>query len=140
MGFELEGLDIFERMLLQRVIREMPDKVERKLTELAYRYLADVKRLTPVAENTPTRKGGTLRDSIRVDGVKRVGDEFVVVIGSNVHYAPHIEYGHRIKNKAGEYVGFVQGFHMFEIPLKQMEEWIDQDIKQWLQDIVEGRV
>lgn len=132
MGFELEGLDIFERMLLQRVIREMPEKVERKLTELAYRYLADVKRLTPVDT-------GNLRNSIFVDSVKRIGDEFVVVVGTPVHYAPHVEYGHRIKRGA-EYVGFVQGFHMFEISLKQMEEWIDQDIKQWLHDIVEGRV
>ncbi|MED0737868.1 HK97 gp10 family phage protein [Aneurinibacillus thermoaerophilus] len=132
MGFELEGLDIFERMLLQRVIREMPEKVERKLTELAFKYLAAVRPLTPW-------ETGNLRNSIQVTEVKQIGDEFVIVVGTNVHYAAHVEYGHRIK-RGTEYVGFVQGFHMFEIPLKQMEEWIDQDIKRWLQDIVEGRV
>ncbi|WP_276912999.1 HK97 gp10 family phage protein [Aneurinibacillus aneurinilyticus] len=135
MGFEFKGLDLFEHQVLQRMIREMPREVEKKLTELAFKYLASVKLLTPVAE----KNGGTLRDSIRVDNIKRVGDEFVVVVGTNVHYAPHIEYGHRIKNKAGKYVGFVEGFHMFEIPFKQMEEWIDDDLRNWLKGFTKGR-
>jgi phage gpG-like protein len=134
MGFKLEGLDIFERMFLQRVIREMPEEIEKKLTQLAYRYLADVKYLTPTDTNN-------LQNNIFVQSVKQVGDEWIAVIGTNVHYAAHVEYGHRIKTKDGRYVGFVQGRHMFEISLKQMEEWIDDDIKQWLQGLMkEGRV
>lgn len=132
MGFDLRGLDEFERSFLQRVIREMPDKVRKKLTELAYRYLADVKRLTPTGET------GNLKNSIVVDSVKRVGNEWVVVVGSNAHYAAHVEYGHRIK-RGSKYVGFVQGKHMFEIALKQLEEGIENDMKQWLKDIKEGR-
>ena len=55
---------------------------------------AEAKRRAPVDT-------GRLRSSIVVWAVRQ-GDEVVIQVGTNVHYAIHVEYGHR--QKVGQFV------------------------------------
>ena len=55
---------------------------------------AEAKRRAPVDT-------GRLRSSIVVRAVQQ-GDETVIQVGTNVHYAIHVEYGHR--QKVGQFV------------------------------------
>jgi len=55
---------------------------------------ADAKRRAPY-------KTGTLRRSIKSRVIEQ-GDEVVVQVGTNVHYAIHVEYGHRTRAGTGK--------------------------------------
>lgn len=57
---------------------------------------ADAKRRAPVSPG-----GGTLRRSIKSRVVEQ-GEEIFVQVGTNVHYAIHVEYGHRTRAGTGK--------------------------------------
>lgn len=51
---------------------------------------------------------GHLRGSIKTR-VIRDGSDIVAQVGTNVEYAIHVEYGHRVTGKGGKIVGYVPG-------------------------------
>lgn len=121
-GFIINGLDELERHLLKKMMKEMPEEVERKLQEIAWKLFAKVVPLTPTGETSRLKGGWTVAD------VTKQGEEWFIVLGNNVDYSKHVEYGHRTRDKKG----FVQGAHMLEISIAQLEKELPNDLKTWL--------
>lgn len=82
---EVEGR--IDPALLKRAIEESTGPVMRELTKVAVRVSAEAKRLCPVDT-------GRLRNSITF-GVDADSQGPYAVIGTNVEYAPYVEFGTR---------------------------------------------
>lgn len=126
-GFSISGLDEFERMILKKLMQEMPQEIERKLQELAWTLYAKVVPKTPVGDTGRLRGGWTVTD------VQKRDDEYFIVVGNNVDYAAHREFGHRSKDGKN----FIQGSHMLEISMKQLQEELPDNLKQWLRSYIQ---
>lgn len=72
------------------------------LEELGWIFAKEIKKLTPVDTSR-------LKDSIEPN----VLSSEEVEIGTNVHYAPHVEYGHLVV-RYGRPVGYKKGVFMFK--------------------------
>lgn len=58
--------------------------------------------------------GGHLKRSWFTSPIEKTAGGIEKELYNNVEYAPHVNYGHRVKNKNGEVVGFVRGKFMLE--------------------------
>lgn len=67
-------------------IARLRDETERKLTKVGLQIQSDARRACPVDT-------GRLRASIAMEPVVRQGDRFVLKVGTNVEYAPYVEFG-----------------------------------------------
>lgn len=103
---------------------------EKVIDEVANYILRNVKLKTPVAK----KNGGTLRRSWQV---KKSG-ELTRIIYNKVHYAPHVEFGHRTrlgtgKGKTKGKIKFVKGRFMLrkslELAEKKMESAFSSTIE-----------
>jgi len=124
--YNTHGMDDRLQEMLQ-VFRKMK---RHELQRLGYKYLREVIKLTPV--DTANLK--------RRISVNPVSDEEVQV-GTNVHYAPHVEYGHRIVDRNGKVHGYKKGAFMFKKGWVNAKPKLDREIKSFydmLDDILEG--
>lgn len=48
---------------------------------------------------------------------------------NNVEYAPYVNYGHRVKNKNGETVGFIKGRYMIERTINEIDKALVREFK-----------
>ncbi|QEK11692.1 HK97 gp10 family phage protein [Crassaminicella thermophila] len=120
MGFRINGLDSFERALLETIKVKFPQEIEKELQRLALDLEGTIKRRTPVDT-------GRLRGSFTTGRVKKIGGEWYIEVGTNVEYAEHIEYGHRTANG-----GFVPGIKMVEVSVTQLEQRLPIKMRAWL--------
>jgi len=87
----------------KQLIKKWPEKLvvvnKEFLPAAGIIVLGAAKRLAPVAKV----KGGTLRSSLVRGGDNNFYDLRVdsVGVGTNLHYAPHVEYGHKTRSSIG---------------------------------------
>lgn len=118
------GFDELEKKLLNILTVQYPEEIQKKLKQIA------LSAQTSIAYNTPVDTGN-LKRSWTISEPKHINGEWTIEVGSNLEYAPHLEYGH--KTPSG---GFVQGYHMVEISVKQLEQQLPSDLKDWLQSLM----
>ena len=83
-------------------------KVDQKILNRAVNEgLRKVKFLTPVDK-------GVLRRSWKTSRIKKTANGVEKELQNNVYYAPYVNYGHRVVNRAKETVGWVVGKFMLE--------------------------
>lgn len=128
--YSFDGFDGLDKALLEMVNVKFPYAIRQEVNKLAGELHAAVKEKTPSLD--PAKPStGHLRRHWEIGSVKRVGDEYVVEVYNNIHYAGHVEYGHRTKNGK-----FVEGAHMMQISLSELEQRLPDELKQWLDDFV----
>ena len=86
----IEGLDKLEKTL-NNASKNFDMEAEKAIGRVANYIIKNVKLKTPVAE----KDGGTLRRSWQV----KMPENLTRVIYNNVHYAPHVEFGHRCTSR-----------------------------------------
>jgi hypothetical protein len=92
-------------------------QIDRKvLTSAVNAGLSDVKKNTPVGQYPAGsgKIGGTMRKGWRSPPVQSAGNGVQKALENNVYYAPYVNDGHRVVNRKGETVGYVEGKHMLE--------------------------
>lgn len=92
-------------------------QIDRKvLTSAVNVGLKDVKKNTPVGKYPAGsgKVGGTLRKSWHVTPTLPAGNGVQKGLENNVYYAPYVNDGHRVVNRHGETVGYVEGQHFLE--------------------------
>lgn len=96
----------------------------------------NARKHTPVAKSTAQHTGGSLRQSLRVQ-MPSVGTPGIV--GYTVHYAPHVEYGHR--QQPGRFVpqigkrlkaSYVPGQYFLKTAVEETRPEFYQDLKETL--------
>ncbi|WP_071131363.1 HK97 gp10 family phage protein [Enterococcus timonensis] len=70
------------------------------------------------ADKGSGRAGGELRRNWILNGVQKVGDEFVVTISNNTEYASYVENGHR----TADHSGWVEGQFFLKITMDEIQE------------------
>lgn len=108
-------------------------QIDRKvLTVSVNTGLRDVKRNTPTNKD-PHVIGGTLRKGWHSPPVQPAGNGVRKMLENNVYYGPYVNDGHRVVNRRGETVGYVEGQHFLEhannVVEKAMIREFDAEIK-----------
>ena len=116
---EIQGLNNFIRTL-NNANNNFDEEVEKSLSSISQKLIAKVKLKTPV-------DSGTLRRSWRV---KKDGD-LARIVYNKVHYAPHIEYGHRTRGGKS----FVDGRYMLTKSVKEIEGELDKELSIMIENL-----
>ena len=112
---EIEGLSGLTSTL-NNMSNNFDDEASATLNKISQKLIAKVKLKTPVAE----KNGGTLRRSWRT----KKKDDLTRIVYNNIHYAPHVEYGHRTRGGKS----FVDGQYMLTKSVKEIEEEFDNEL------------
>ena len=108
----IEGLDKLLNVL-DSSIKGFDVEIPKRLSNVSSKLIRKVKLKTPV-------DSGLLRKSWRS---KKDGD-LARIVYNNVHYAPHIEYGHRTRGGKS----FVDGQYMLTKSVKEIESELDNQL------------
>lgn len=134
---------------LENKIRDMSDIDFQACCKRATVLLRNnARKNTPVAKSVKYKndsgevigehKGGSLRKSLRIEMPGAAHDGMV---GYTVHYAPHVEYGHR--QQVGRYVpvlgkrlkaSFVQGQYFLRKSVEETKPEFQKDLKETLKE------
>ena len=112
---EIQGLNRFIRTL-NNATNNFDEEASKRLNNISQKLIAKVKLKTPVGKV----KGGTLRRSWRV---KKDGD-LARIVYNNVHYGPHVEYGHRTRGGTS----FIDGRYMLTKSVEEIESELDNQL------------
>ena len=125
-GFKIEGLNEFVK-LLEKAATKVPNAKRQFLGKEAGLVRSRAMKYTPVDT-------GLLRGSWKQTPVT----DNSVTIYDNVHYAPFVEKGHRVKIH-GKFTGkFVPGRHMLRKAVEESKASFQQDGKAILKSIFSG--
>ena len=128
---DIEGLDQLTRTL-NNASNNFDMEAEKAIGRVANYILRNVKLKTPVA----AKDGGTLRRSWQVN----MPEKLTRVIYNNVHYAPHVEYGHRTrlgtgKSKPKGTIKFVKGRYMLRKSLELAEKKMETEFSSIIENL-----
>lgn len=79
--------------------------------------------------------GGHLKRSWFTSPIKSIAGGIEKELYNNVDYGPHVNYGHRVKNKDGVVVGFVKGKFMLEKAIGEVNKQIKIRFKKELERV-----
>ena len=118
---EIQGLNRFIRTL-NNASNNFDEEATKSLNKISQKLVAKVKLKTPVST-------GVLRRSWRV---KKDGD-LTRIVYNNIHYAPHVEYGHRTrlgtgKGKPKGKIKVVEGRYMLTKSVGEIESELDNQL------------
>ena len=116
---EIQGLSNFIRTL-NNSSNNFNDEANKTLNKISQKLVAKVKLKTPVDT-------GVLRRSWRV---KNEG-QLARIVYNNVHYAPHIEYGHRTRGGKS----FVDGRYMLTKSVKEIEDTLTSEFSIMIENL-----
>lgn len=130
------GLDYTEfkkyRDNFARFTREFDSWIHKFLLKEGMRFIAEVKRRTPVDT-------GDLRNHWKLDGITRDGDNLKVWFVNSMYYATFVEYGHAKPYRAGAAPGsadWVEGYFMMTVSLeiiqRKMPARFDKELEAFL--------
>lgn len=123
--YTFHGLDAMERQLSQMIEQQYPAEFKRMVIQIASELQGKVKEKTPV-------KTSRLKDMWKVGRIKKQGDDYVIEVYNNMEYAEPVEYGHR--KRGGN--GFVQGAHMMELSLSELNDRLPVYMKNWIDNFI----
>lgn len=96
--------------------------------------LRQVKQLTPVGVYK-NRTGGTLRRKWSRTRVFKTQTYVTATLYNNTEYALYVNYGHRVVNKNGETIGWVNGKFMLEKSLYRIEKTLEREFRKEIERI-----
>lgn len=120
----IEGLDEFEKKLVQIISHDYPREFEQMVIQVAN----DLKDAT--ADITPVDTSHLQENWFVGELVKR-GNDYYIEVYNNVEYAEPVEYGHRTKKG-----GFVEGSHMMELSVELLKIQLPSYLRDWLSDFI----
>ena len=127
----IEGLDKLEKTL-NNASKNFDMEAEKAIGRVANYILRNVKLKTPVA----VKDGGTLRRSWQVN----MPEKLTRVIYNNIHYAPHVEFGHRTRLGSGKgkprgKIKFVKGRYMLRKSLELAEKKMETEFSSVIENL-----
>jgi Bacteriophage protein of unknown function (DUF646). len=101
---------------LRAMLGDIAEIDKNVLTAATGTGLNNVKRNTPVGQYPAGsgKTGGTMRKGWHTTPTVQSGGSVEKGLENNVEYAIYVNDGHRLVNKSGETVGYVEGQHMLE--------------------------
>lgn len=110
---------------LQRFSNNSNEVIRGIMTEILFRTLNLTIDTTPVGVY-PNKQGGTLKNSWSIGNISIKGNEVHGEIINTAHYAPYVEFGHRIVTRDGTTIGWKEGKFMLTVSLQTVERHLDE--------------
>lgn len=120
----IEGLDEFEKKLVQIISHDYPREFEQMVIQVANDLQTATADITPVDTSH-------LQDNWFVGELVKRGNDYYIEVYNNVEYAEPVEYGHRTKKG-----GFVEGAHMMELSVELLKIQLPSYLRDWLSDFI----
>lgn len=120
----IEGLDEFEKKLVQIISHDYPHEFEQMVIQVANDLKDATADITPVATSH-------LQENWFVGELVKRGNDYYIEVYNNVEYAEPVEYGHRTKKG-----GFVEGAHMMELSVELLKIQLPSYLRDWLSDFI----
>lgn len=136
--FEFEGLDAFEKALVDTITKKYPEEAKKFLHQCGTELMEDAKKRTPVGTEKKA-KSKRLANKWRTSKGKkrRRNNEVYVEVKNNAPHAHLIEDGHRIVGKDGSEHGFCPGVHMLRTAAERMDKSFKPKLDAWLDRVLE---
>ena len=116
---EIQGLNNFIRTL-NNSSNNFNDEANKTLDKISQKLVAKVKLKTPVDSGVLRRSWQTKKDG-----------ELARIVYNNVHYAPHIEYGHRTRGGKS----FVDGRYMLTKSVQEIEDTLTSEFSMMIENL-----
>lgn len=120
----IEGLDEFEKKLVQIISHDYPREFEQMVIQVANNLKDATADITPVDTSH-------LQENWFVGELVKRGNDYYIEVYNNVEYAEPVEYGHRTKKG-----GFVEGAHMMELSVELLKIQLPSYLRDWLSDFI----
>lgn len=120
----IEGLDEFEKKLVQIISHDYPREFEQMVIQVANDLQTATADITPVDTSH-------LQENWFVGELVKRGNDYYIEVYNNVEYAEPVEYGHRTKSG-----GFVEGAHMMELSVEFLKIQLPSYLRDWLSDFI----
>lgn len=120
----IEGLDEFEKKLVQIISHDYPREFEQMVIQVANDLQTATADITPVDTTH-------LQENWFVGELVKRGNDYYIEVYNNVEYAEPVEYGHRTKKG-----GFVEGAHMMELSVELLKIQLPSYLRDWLSDFI----
>ena len=120
----IEGLDEFEKKLVQIISHDYPREFEQMVIQVANDLKDATADITPVDTTH-------LQENWFVGELVKRGNDYYIEVYNNVEYAEPVEYGHRTKKG-----GFVEGAHMMELSVELLKIQLPSYLRDWLSDFI----
>lgn len=120
----IEGLDEFEKKLVQIISHDYPHEFEQMVIQVANDLKDATADITPVATSH-------LQENWFVGELVKRGNDYYIEVYNNVEYAEPVEYGHRTKKG-----GFVEGAHMMELSVELLKIQLPSYLRDWLSEFI----
>lgn len=120
----IEGLDEFEKKLVQIISHDYPHEFEQMVIQVANDLQTATADITPVDTSH-------LQENWFVGELVKRGNDYYIEVYNNVEYAEPVEYGHRTKSG-----GFVEGAHMMELSVELLKIQLPSYLRDWLSDFI----
>lgn len=120
----IEGLDEFEKKLVQIISHDYPREFEQMVIQVANDLKDAAADITPVDTSH-------LQENWFVGELVKRGNDYYIEVYNNVEYAEPVEYGHRTKKG-----GFVEGAHMMELSVELLKIQLPSYLRDWLSDFI----
>mgnify|MGYP001003478784 CR=1 FL=1 len=125
---KIEGVEEFQEKL-KTVEEKAPDRILDKLDE-------EGKKLRKQAmNNTKKGKTGNLRKGYKLLPVEKIKGGYQKGMTNTASHFHLVEKGHRKVSKSGKELGWTEGKFYLDRTVKEMEEPITEDLKDWLDEL-----
>lgn len=119
--YMFDGLDEWEKELMDVVQTDFPREFERLVIDLASELHEQVTGRTPVDTSN-------LQTTWKIGKIVKKGRDYYIQVYNNTDYAEHVEHGHRKRNSEE----MVPGAHMMEISLAVLDARLPLYLQDWL--------
>lgn len=125
--FKIEGLEEFQEKL-RTIEKKAPDRILDKLDDEGKKLRVVLRRNTP-------KITGNLRKGWRLEQVEKVQGGYQKGIYNKAPHHNLVEKGHRKVTQSGKEIGWTEGKFYTEKTVKQEEEPLMNELKNWLDEL-----
>lgn len=130
MEFSFDGLDDLQGKL-DEMRKKFPQEEETLLKKAGNKLRRKSKEKTPVGKGKKH-----LKDSYKLSKVNYEKDEMNITMTNTSPHFHLVEKGHRQVTKDGREIGYIEGKHMVETSMSELEMELPLELNKWLDKIL----
>lgn len=136
--FNFDELNVYDRNILRIAENEMPRETKKFVRTEGRKLKTKTKKK---ARSKVKKRTGNYLKGIKNGKVYKYsgngGTSIRVYSGKPAYHAHLIEYGHVIRNKSGEEVGFAPGYHVFQEAADEFQPEFYSDTQKFIDEMAD---
>lgn len=136
--FNFDELNVYDQQILNIAENEMPRETKKFVRKEGQKLKTKTRKK---ARSKVKKRTGNYLKGIKNGKVYKYsgngGTSIRVYSGKPAYHAHLIEYGHIIKNKSGEEVGFAPGYHVFQEAADEFQPEFYNDVQKFIDEMAD---